>query len=82
MQMNAMRARVALASLGRAVPTAPTMNWQMTMPRAPQTRMVRRPKRSTVQKEIGVEHTLTMVKIMEIRKGLLMVCRDCRKMVE
>ena len=73
---------MAFWSLGRAVPTAPTMNWQMTMPRAPQTRMVRRPKRSTVQKEMGVEHTLTMVKIMEMRKGLEIVCRDCRKMVE
>jgi len=42
------------------------------MPRAPQRRIVRRPHFSTVQKEIGVEHTLTSVKIKDIKKELLM----------
>lgn len=43
------------------------------MPRAPQINSARRPNRSTVQNEIGVEQTLTKVVIKEIRKGLSIV---------
>ena len=42
------------------IPTIATMNWQMSMPNAPQIRRGRRPKRSIVQNETGVEHTLTI----------------------
>ena len=63
------------------VPVMATMNWQMTMPRAPQTRRVRRPKRSMVQKEMGVEQTLTRVVIRLMRKGLGIVPRALKKVV-
>jgi len=43
---------------------------------------VRRPKRSTVQNERGVESTLTRVKMSEMRKVLLMAPVDWRKGVE
>jgi hypothetical protein len=42
------------------------------MPRAPKIKRGRRPNLSTVQKETGVEQTLTIVKMMEMRKGLEM----------
>jgi hypothetical protein len=63
-------------------PMMATRNWQISMPRAPYMRMERRPKRSTVQKDRGVEQTLTRVKISEMRKVLLMAPVDCRNGVE
>ena len=81
MQMNAIMAVTAAWLLGSAVPMMATMNWQMTMPRAPQMRSGRRPNFSIVQKEIGVEQTLTRVVMREMRKGLEMVPRDSKKVV-
>jgi hypothetical protein len=59
-----------------------TRNWQTSMPAAPYRRMERRPKRSTVQKERGVEQTLTRVKMSEIRNVFSMAPVDWRKGVE
>lgn len=73
-------ALVAL-TLPLAVPTMATMNWQITMPKAPQMRSGRRPNLSTVQKEIGVEHTLTRVVMRPMRKGSGIVPRDWKKVV-
>lgn len=63
-------------------PTMATMNWQTVMARAPHTNRGRRPKRSTVQNERGVEQTLTSVKISEIRNVFSMAPVDWRKGVE
>jgi hypothetical protein len=41
----------------------------------------RRPNRSIVQKERGVEQTLTNVVMSEMRKGLLIVPRFWKKIV-
>jgi hypothetical protein len=46
------------------------------MPKAPHIRSGRRPNLSTVQKEIGVEQTLTKLKIREIRKEFLIAWVD------
>jgi len=74
-------ALTALGSVPSVTPTMATMNWQMTMPRAPQMSRGRRPNFSTVQKETGVEQTLTMVVIMLMRKGFLMVPSVWKKVV-
>lgn len=58
-----------------------TMNWQTTMPMAPQIMIDLRPKRSMIQNERGVEHTLTRVVIKEIKKGFLIVPRDVKNVV-
>lgn len=79
--MNEIMALTAWGLLPSTVPTMATMNWQTTMPKAPQMSRARRPNFSMVQKEIGVEQTLTMVVIMLIRKGLLIVCRSVKKVV-
>jgi hypothetical protein len=60
---------------------APTMNSQMSMPRAPQMSKGRRPNFSMDQNEMGVEQTLTRVVIKEIRKGLEIVPRSWKKVV-
>jgi hypothetical protein len=52
------------------------------MPKAPQTSSGRRPIFSTVKKEMGVEQTLTRVKMREMRKVFLMAPVDWRKGVE
>jgi hypothetical protein len=59
-----------------------TKNWQVNIPRAPQINSGRRPNLSTVQKERGVEQTLTNVKIREIKKVLLIAPVDCKNGVE
>jgi len=48
MQMKAIMALTALSSSGLTVPVMATMNWQMTMPSAPQISSGRRPTRSMV----------------------------------
>jgi len=83
-------ARLTSGSLGSGwvwlkpteTPIMATRNWQINMPRAPQKRIVRRPNRSTVQNDKGVEQTLTRVKMSEIRKVLSMAPVDCKKGVE
>jgi hypothetical protein len=58
MQMNEIMAETA--GLEESVtPMMPTRNSQMSMPRAPQIMMDRRPYLSMIQKEIGVEQTFT-----------------------
>ena len=59
----------------------PTMNCMMTIPLPPMIRILRRPKRSTVQKETGVEQTLTRVVTREMRNGFLIVPREVKKTV-
>lgn len=71
--MNAISTLTTVSLEPATVPAIATINWQTIMPTAPQTRRGLRPKRSTVQKEIGVEHTLTKVVMSEMRKGLEMV---------
>lgn len=71
--MKAISADTAESLPPSVVPTMAMMNWHTTIPTAPQINNGRRPKRSTVQKEIGVEQTLTKVVINEIRNGLEMV---------
>jgi hypothetical protein len=51
------------------------------MPRAPQISRGRRPKRSTVQKDTGVEQTLTRVVTSEMRKAFWMVPSCWKKVV-
>jgi len=51
-------------------PMMATMNWQTSMPKAPPTRSGRRPNLSMVQKEMGVEHTFTRVKMRDMKKVL------------
>jgi hypothetical protein len=58
---------------GMAVPIMATMNSQTSIPIAPYIKSARLPNRSTVQKDNGVEQTLTRVVIREMRKGLLIV---------
>ena len=70
--MKAIMAETAAGS-EVTVPVMATINWQMTIPNAPQTRSGRRPNLSMDQKEIGVEHTLTSVVIKLIRKGFEIV---------
>lgn len=81
MQMKEIMALTAFGFWPSTTPTMATMNWQRTMPRAPQMSRGRRPSFSTVQKETGVEQTLMMVVIMLMRKGLLMVLRAWKKVV-
>lgn len=82
-QMKAIMAETALLlccdSLPAVTPMMPTMNCMMTMPVPPMMRILRRPKRSTVQKEMGVDKTLTRVVMREMRKGFLMVPSDLKK---
>lgn len=84
-QMNAIMAETAAGSfldfLPAVTPMMPTMNCMMTIPEPPMMRILRRPKRSTVQKEMGVEQTLTRVVIREMRKGFLIVPREVKKTV-
>lgn len=54
-------------------PTMATINSHTNIPKAPQIMMERRPNLSMIQKEMGVEHTLTRVVMSEIRKGLEIV---------
>ena len=77
--MNAIIALTVFWLSPSTVPAIATMNWQMTIPAAPQMRMVRRPSLSTIQKDRGVEQTLTRVVIREIKNGLLMVPREVKK---
>lgn len=65
MQMNAIMHRTAAGSpfLPAVTPTMPTMNCEITMPVPPANKILRRPKRSTVQNETGVEHELTRLVI-------------------
>jgi hypothetical protein len=83
--MNAIWAETADWLFSLALPTVTpriaTMNSHINMPRAPQIRIVRLPKRSTIQKERGVEQTLTKVVIRPIRKGLLIVPSSWKKVV-
>lgn len=86
-QMKAIMARTAFSLtfagsvvLPAVAPMIPTMNCMMTIPAAPQMRMVRRPIFSTMTKEAGVESTLTRVVTMEIRKGSLIVPSCWKKM--
>lgn len=67
--------------LPAVTPMIPTMNCMMTIPVPPMIRILRRPKRSTVQKEMGVEQTLTRVVTREMRKGFLIVPREVKKTV-
>merc|ERR1711939_152099 len=60
-------------------PMMATRNWQINMPKAPQTRRGRRPSFSTAQKESGVEQTLTRVKIREIKLTPVHCCIICRE---
>lgn len=79
-----MKEIMALTALGfspSVTPTMATMNWQTTIPRAPQRRSGRRPILSMAQKATGVEQTLTMVVIMLVRKGFLIVPRVWKKVV-
>ena len=80
MQMKAIMALSAGGVLV-TVPVMATMNWHTTMPKAPQMSSGRRPKRSMVQKEMGVEHTLTSVVMSEMRKGFWMVPSDLKKLL-
>ena len=84
-QMNAIMAETAAGSfldfLPAVTPMMPTMNCMMTIPEPPMMRILRRPKRSTVQKEMGVEQTLTRVVTREMRKGFLIVPREVKKTV-
>ena len=84
-QMKAIMAETAALSclevLPAVTPMIPTMNCMMTIPEPPMMRILRRPKRSTVQKEIGVEQTLTRVVTREIKKGFLIEPREVKKTV-
>lgn len=75
---------MALTAAGLSPSVTPimaTMNWQTTIPRAPQMSRGRRPNLSIVQKEMGVEQTLTSVVTKLIKKGFLMVPRVWKKVV-
>ena len=84
-QMKAIIAETAAlfpnAGLPAVTPMIATINCIMTIPVPPMMRILRRPKRSTVQKEIGVEQTLTSVVTREMRKGFLIVPREVKKTV-
>jgi hypothetical protein len=72
MQMNEIMAETA--GLEESVtPMIATMNSHTTIPKAPQIMIDRLPKRSMIQKEIGVEQTFTKVVIKLIKNGLLIV---------
>lgn len=60
-------------SLPAVAPIIPTMYCAMTIPIPPKIRRLRRPIRSTIQKESGVEQTLTRVVMREIRNGFEIV---------
>ena len=62
-------------------PMIATMNSQTTMPKAPQIIIVRRPNRSMIQNEIGVEQTFTSVVIKLIKNGLLIVPNAVKNVV-
>ena len=84
-QMKAIIAETAallcFSILPAVTPMIPTINCIMTIPVPPMMRILRRPKRSTVQKEIGVEQTLTRVVIREMRKGFEIVPSEVKKTV-
>jgi hypothetical protein len=80
MQMKAIMTLTLTPELS-IVPMIATMNWQVAMARAPQRRMVRRPNRSIIQKEMGVERTLTRVVMRPMRKGLEIVPSCWKKVV-
>ena len=81
-QMKAISALTAAGSFPTwLTPTIATMNWQTTMPRAPQIRRGRRPNFSTVQNEMGVEQTLTRVVMRPMRNGFEIVCKSLKKEV-
>jgi len=80
MQMKAIMT-LTLAPVGLTVPMMATMNWHVSMPRAPQSRMVRLPNLSIIQNEIGVDRTLTRVVISPMRKGLEIVPSCWKKVV-
>jgi hypothetical protein len=77
MQMREIWALTADGSEPLVTPMMAQMNSQMSMPRAPQMRRGRRPNRSMVQNESGVEQTFTSVVMSDMRKGLEMLPRDC-----
>lgn len=60
------------------VPMMATVNWQIAIPQAPQRKRGRRPNLSIVQKEIGVENTLTSVVTRDIKNGSWMVPRSLK----
>lgn len=66
--MNAIIVFTAASALV-TVPMIATINWQMTIPNAPQMSRGRRPTFSILQNEIGVEKTLTRVVMSEIKNG-------------
>ena len=84
-QMKAIIAETAawlfFEGLPAVTPMIPTMNCMMTIPAPPMMRILRRPKRSIVQKEMGVEQTLTRVVIREMRKGFGIVPSEVKKTV-
>lgn len=63
------------------VPMMATVNWQIVIPTAPQRNRGRRPIFSIVQKEIGVENTLTRVVMRDIRNGSWMVPKSLKLFV-
>ena len=74
-------ALLCFSVLPAVTPMMPTMNCMVIIPVAPTRRSLRRPKRSTVQKERGVEQTFTRVVMRDMKKGLLIVPRLWKKMV-
>ena len=84
-QMKAIMAETAAWLFFEVVPAVtpmiPTMNCIMTIPVPPMMRILRRPKRSIVQKDNGVEQTLTSVVMREMRNGFLIVPREVKKTV-
>jgi hypothetical protein len=81
MQMNATMHRTAEGSpcLPAVTPIVPTMSCEIAMQEPPMSKILRRPKRSTIQNETGVEHELTREVMSWIRKGLSMVPRLLKK---
>jgi hypothetical protein len=80
-QMKAIMTLTAVGDSGLTVPMMATMISQMAMARAPQTSSVRRPRRSMLQKEMGVAHTLTRVVTSWMRNGSSMVPSCMKKVV-
>jgi hypothetical protein len=79
--MNAISAFTVFGLDPSTVPAMATINWHTTIPAAPQIKIVRLPNLSMIQKERGVEQTLTRVVTRPIRKGLLMVPSSWKKVV-
>ena len=70
-QVKTMRHFEAASLPSLTVPTMAMRNSQTSMPAAPSIRSIRRPNFSMVQKEIGVEPTLTAVVIIAMTKAFL-----------